>query len=143
MDRLFHRWRSPYHDLRLVELLSKAPESWGRGLDFNHTKYPLKWVAKNKVPFPYDLLDKGPHSYLYDVIEGFSLAAEITFRSGVTDYFKDTLKGKPYKEILSGEYFNLSYLDRLVEGYLSGKEASGKDLNSLVSLITFCVTGWY
>jgi len=143
MERSFHKWRSPYYDLRLVEFLSKAPESWGRGLDFNHTKYPLKWVAKNKIPFPYDLLNTGPHSYLYDVIEGFSLIAEITYRSGVTDFFKDTLRSKPYHAVLSGDTFRIPYLDGLVDDYLSGKEASGPDLNSLVSLITFCITGWY
>jgi len=47
-----HAWRSPFNDYRLIEFLSKAPEKWGRGLDFNHVKYPLKWVAKNKIKFP-------------------------------------------------------------------------------------------
>ncbi len=143
MEYNSHRWRSPFNDYRLIELLSKAPEKWGRGLELNNTKYPLKWVAKNKIKFPYELLDEGPHSYLYDVIEGFSLFAEITYRSGVTEFFKETLKGRPYKNILTDEYFDMKYLDRLCAEYLGGKEVKGQDFNNLVSLITFCITGWY
>lgn len=138
-----HGWRSPFHDMRVVELLAKAPESWGRGLDFNHTKYPLKWAAQNKIRFPHQLLSAGPHSYLYDVIEGFSLYAEIVYRSGVTRYFKDKLRSNDYHALLSDEYFNMAYIDSLVDGYLNGKEVTGKDFNNLTTLITLCVTGWY
>lgn len=143
MESNDHRWRAPYNDYRLIEFLSKAPESWGRGLDLNNTKYPLKWVVKNKIKFPYELLDTGPHSYLYDVIEGFSLGAEVTYRSGVTEFFKESVKSKPYHSLLSDKYFDIRYLDKLVSDFLAGKEASGQDFNSLVSLITLCITGWY
>lgn len=143
MEHNNHRCRSPYFDIRLVNFLSKMPEEWGRGLEFNNTKYPLKWVAKNKIKFPYDLLDKGPHAYLWDIKEGFSLMTEITYRSGVTGMFKDVLTKKSYKDILDDEYFEMKYLDNLVLGYLNGEEVSGKDLNNLISLITLCITGWY
>ena len=127
----------------MIEFLSKAPEDWGRGLDFNNTKYPLKWVAKNKIKFPYELLNEGPHSYLYDVIEGFSLIAEITYRSGCSELFKEKLSSKKYKNILNDEYFNIDYIDSLVKEYLMGKEVKGNHFNNLVSLITLCSTGWY
>jgi len=143
MDLGNHRARSPFNDYRMIEFLSKAPENWGRGLDLNNTKYPLKWVAKNKIKFPYELLKEGPHSYLYDVIEGFSLFAEITYRSGVTEFFKDAVKDKPYQDILNDEYFNIKYLDDLVVNFINGREVSGRDFNNLVSLITLCITGWY
>jgi len=138
-----HQWRCPFDDLRLIEVLSQVPESWGRGLDFNHTKHPIKWVAQNKIKFPYDLLQEGPHSYLYDVIEGFSLFAEIVYRSGATAYFKEVLRERPYRRIMDGKYFDMAYMDRLVKDYLSGKETRGIDFTNLVSLITFSITGWY
>ena len=138
-----HKWRMPFNDYRMIDFLSKAPEKWGRGLELNNTKYPLKWVAKNKIKFPYDLLEEGPHSYLYDVIEGFSIGAETTYRSGFTQFFKDTLKNKPYRNILGDEYFDMKYLDALCLDYLNGKEAKGQDFYNLFSLITFCITGWY
>ena len=138
-----HCWRMPFNDYRLITFLSKAPEKWGRGLEWTNTKYPLKWVARNKIRFPYKLLEEGPHSYLYDVIEGFSPTAEITYRSGVTDFFKDTLATHSYKSIITDEYFDMKYLGHLVTDYLKGKEAKGKDFNNLVSLITLAITGWY
>ena len=138
-----HKWRLPFNDIRLTNFLSRMPEKWGRGLELNGTKYPLKWVAKNKIRMPYELLDEGPHAYLFDVIEGFSLFAEIVYRSGVTEFFKDKLKSHPYQEILSDEYFNIEYLDRLCSDFLDGKEALGKDFNNLVSLLTLVIVGWY
>ncbi|MBI5698808.1 hypothetical protein HZC35_00670 [Candidatus Saganbacteria bacterium] len=138
-----HRWRMPYNDYRLIGFLSKAPESWGRGLDLNHTKYPLKWVARNKLKFPYEILDEGPHSYLYDVIEGVSLGAELCYRSGCTPLFKEVLSRREYRRILTDRYFDLKYLDKLVSDYLEGREARGGDFNNLVSLIVLSVTGWY
>ncbi|RJQ23945.1 MAG: hypothetical protein C4560_00475 [Nitrospiraceae bacterium] len=138
-----HKWRMPFNDHRMIDFLSMAPESWGRGLELNNTKYPLKWVAKNRIKFPYELLQTGPHSYLYDVIEGFSLFAEITYRSGVTEFFRESVKNKPYHSLLSDKYFNINYLDKIASDFVNGKEASGKDFNNLVSLITLCVTGWY
>ena len=138
-----HRWRSPFHDQRLVDFLSQAPESWGRGLNFNHAKYPLKWVAQNKIKFPYELLQEGPHAYLYDIIEGFSIASEVTYRSAMTGYFKEVLSQRAYKNILAPSHFNFAYLDRLVNDYLNGKEAKGRDFTNLYSLVTLSSTGWY
>jgi len=138
-----HGWRSPFNDYRIIDFLSKAPESWGRGLEMNNTKYPLKWVAHNKIKFPYELLDEGPHSYLYDVIEGFSLYAEMTYHSGVTKYFKEVMAQRKYKDLITDEYIDVTYLDNLVTDYLDGKEVKGADFNNLVTLITLCVTGWY
>jgi len=138
-----HGWRSPFHDQRVVDLLAQAPEYWGRGLNFNHTKYPLKWMVINKIKFPFEILADGPHSYLYDVIEGFSLAAELVYRSGVTRYFKEKLRSNDYHALLSDQYFDMAYIDSFVDGYLNGKEVAGKDFNNLQTLITLCVTGWY
>ena len=44
---------------------------------------------------------------------------------------------------MSDEYFDMKYIDMLVDSYLNGKEAKGKDFSNLVSLITLAVTGWY
>jgi hypothetical protein len=88
-------------------------------------------------------LQEGPHAYLYDVIEGFSLFAEIVYRSGATAYFKEVLRERSYTRILDDKYFDLAYMNRLVKDYLSGKETRGIDFTNLVALITFSVTGWY
>ena len=59
------------------------------------------------------------------------------------DFFKDSLAAGAYKNIMSDEYFNLKYLDGLVDDYLNGREAKGRDFSNVVSLITLAVTGWY
>ena len=138
-----HRWRSPFHDCRIVDLLSRAPESWGRGLNFNQVKYPLKWMARNKIKFPYELLEEGPHAYLYDVIDGFSIMAEIIYRSAMADYLKEVLAQRAYKKVLDPSHFDFDYIDRLVKDYLDGKEAKGRDFTNIYSLATFSATGWY
>ena len=138
-----HQWRMPFHDLRLVSFLSRAPESWGRGLEINNTKYPLKWVCRNKLKFPYEVLEEGPHSYLYDVIEGFSLAAETLYRSGIAPMLKESIMSRPYRDILSPDAFDIDYLDRLVEDYGNGIEKRGIDFTNTVSLLNLCLVGWY
>lgn len=143
MERSGHAWRSPFNDLGLIEILSRAPESWGRGLDFNHTKHPLKWVARNKVRFPYEVLDQGPHSYLYDVIEGFSLAAEAAYRSGVSGLMKETLSTRSYRDVLDDRLVDVAYFDRIVDDYLDGRERRGQEFNDLFNLIIIAMTGWY
>lgn len=143
MERSGQSSRMPYNDARLIEVLSKAPESWGRGLDLNHTKYPLKWVAENRIPFPYETLQEGPHAYLYDTIEGFSLAAETTYRSGLSHLFREVMDEAAYRDVLDPDYFDLAYLDGLRDGYLAGSEVKGADLGALFALVQFCIIGWY
>lgn len=138
-----HHCRSPFNDYQMMDVLSRAPESWGRGLDFNHTKHPLKWLAKNRIKFPYALLQEGAHSYLYDVLEGFSLMAEISYRSAFTSHFREVLLQRRYREILDESYFDVGYLDRLADDFIKGKEAKGQDFTNTLSLITLCSTGWY
>jgi hypothetical protein len=134
--------RMPFGDSRLIEFCSTMPEDWGRGLDFNKTKFPLKWFLANKIDYPMHL-QVGPHSYLYDVDSNFSHSAEILYASGLTPHLRATLKEKPYHAVLSEEWFNLGYLDALVDDYVTGTEVRGQKLNDLMALSTLCVTGWY
>ena len=90
----------PFWDVRLQEFLSAMPENWGRGLDLNPTKYPLKWVLKNVVDYPMHLTS-GPHSYLYDVNPMFNLGAEMIYASGFVPRFRQALKSGGYREVLS------------------------------------------
>lgn len=134
--------RMPFGDTRLIQFCSSMPEDWGRGLDFNKTKFPLKWFLANKIDYPMHL-QVGPHSYLYDVDSNFSHSAEILYASGLTSHLRSTLKDKPYHDVLSSEWFNLGYLDGLVDDYVSGTEVRGQKLSDLMALSTLCATGWY
>ena len=138
-----HRWRAPFHDLQLVEFLSRAPENWGRGLELNNTKYPLKWVCRNKLKFPYEVMEDGHHCYLYEVMEDVSPAAEALYRSGLVPLLKESVASRSYRDILSPDAFDIDYLDRLAEDYGNGVEKSGTDFTNTFSLVNLCATGWY
>jgi asparagine synthetase B (glutamine-hydrolysing) len=128
--------RLPFWDSQLHDFLSKMPEDWGRGLDFNHTKYPLKSMLKNEIDYP-NHLQTGPHSYLYDVDHSFNHAAEFIYASAFMDTFKDLLKKREYRNIFSDEYIDIKYFDGIVDNYLNGNEAIGSERNDLVSIIFF------
>lgn len=132
----------PFWDRRLQAFFSAMPENWGRGLDFNHTKYPLKEMLKNKLDYPMEL-QVGPHSYLYDVDPSFNHAAELIYRSAYAPYLKGLLKDRSYRDILDAKVFNVGYLDGLVGDYLEGREVSGGERNDLVTLCQFVLGGHY
>src|SRR5690606_11507876 len=63
-DHFGIQMKLPFWDADLQNLLSFMPEHFGRGLDLNPTKFPLKSFLKNKVEnYPFEL-QEGPHSYL-------------------------------------------------------------------------------
>ena len=134
--------QSPYYDSRLQEFLAAMPENWGRGLDLNPTKYPLKWMLKNRIDYPMHL-QVGPHSYLYDVDHSFSHAVEMGNHSAFTPVFRELLASHPYHEILSPEVFDLEYIDSIVDRYVSGEEITGTDLNTLFPICFYALIDWY
>ncbi|MBI5403290.1 MAG: hypothetical protein HY959_07795 [Ignavibacteriae bacterium] len=126
----------PFWDTGIQDFLSQMPESWGRGLDFNSTKFPLKWILKNKTDYPIHL-QKGPHSYLYDVNPGFSHLAEVLYGKRLNSYFKNLLQDRKFNLHLTGDYFNQEYLNGITGDYLNGTELGGQKLNDLGSLVLF------
>ena len=132
----------PFYDSRLQEFLAAMPESWGRGLDLNPTKYPLKRMLNKCIDYPMHL-QIGPHSYLYDVDHTFSHAVEIANHSAFTPVFRELLADHPYREILSPEIFNLDHIDSIVDLYVGGEEITGADLNTLFPFFFLALIGWY
>lgn len=133
---------SPFWDSRIQNFLSSMPESWGRGLDLNPTKYPLKWVLQNKLDYPFHL-QSGPHSYLYDINPSWNANADIIYDSAGMDFFKKLLKKRVYEEVLSSDYFDLKYINKLTDDYCSGNIEKGQKLDDLKNIISVCNVGWY
>ena len=126
----------PFYDTKLQDFLSKMPEHFGRGLDFNPTKYPLKWMLRNRIDYP-NHLQVGPHSYLYDVDHSFNHAIETWYHSAMKNYFQSILKERQYREILSDKVFNIAYLDKMVDGYLKNERMESGSLESELGPITY------
>jgi hypothetical protein len=132
----------PYWDGGLQKFLSAMPEEWGRGLDLNPTKYPLKWMLKNKIDYPYDL-QKGPHSYTYDVDHSFNHYEEIFCHSKMKPFLQKAISGKPYHQILSPDVFDLEYIDGLVDDYLENKALAVASIADLAPVVLLSYIGWY
>lgn len=124
---------NPFQDQALVDMLSRAPEDWGRGLELRPTKFPLKWMLQNKIRYPMHL-QTGPHSYRYDIEPGFSIGGELLYGSSIRPLFLETLQSGAFTEKLDPEIFDFDYIGDLVRSYSGGNELGGDDLNNLISL---------
>ena len=136
------RVKFPFWDERLINFISKMPEDWGRGLEMKPTKYPLKWCLENVTDYPIEL-QKGPHSYLYDVDPSFNHVSEILFGSKLSELYKAKIKETSIQSILSEEHFNIKYINTIIDQYLDGKELYGQERSDLMAIGTLCLIGWY
>lgn len=132
----------PFYDIELQNFLSEMPEHFGRGLDLNPTKYPLKWTLKNKLDYPFHL-QNGPHAYLYDTNPSFNLSVERVNYSAHRKIFKKVLQNHPYKKILSPEVFNIKRIEKIVKKYLNDQEIIGEELSILTPLCLLFYVGIY
>ena len=132
----------PYYDSRLHEFLASMPESWGRGLEIKPTKYPLKWMLENKVDYPLHL-QVGPHSYTYDVNPNFNHGAEFIYQSSFAPVIKKRLKERRYQQLLSDKFFDVKYVNKIVDRYLAGIEATGSERGDLEILCYLVLEGWF
>lgn len=133
----------PFWNSKIQDFLAKMPETWGRGLDLKPTKYPLKKMLQLKLDYPYDY-QEGAHSYTYDVDHTFNHAQEVYSQSILVEDFQDSVRDKPYHKILSKDYFDLDYIDALVDEYIkSPKSMSVESIGELVPIIMLCYVGWY
>lgn len=123
----------PFHDSAVIDFLSAMPESWGRGLDLNQTKYPLKWMLRNRIDYP-NHLQVGPHAYINDINPNFTLLGEIVHASSFKFLFDEALQTARFVEWLDGRFFDRTYIDMIIDSYRKGEELKGqymKDLNVL------------
>jgi hypothetical protein len=132
----------PFHDSAVIDFLSAMPETWGRGLDLNPTKYPLKWMLRNRIDYPHHL-QVGPHSYTYDVDPNFTLIGEILNASSFKLHFQEALKERHFVSWIDSELFDLKYIDGIVSRYLIGEELRGQELNDIAALSMHSAIGIY
>jgi hypothetical protein len=133
---------SPFHDSAMIDFLSAMPESWGRGLDLNPTKYPLKWMLRNRIDYP-NHLQVGPHSYIYDVNPNFSLLGEILHASSLKGVFSEALQTGQFVDWLDSNIFDRSYIDVIIGRYLKGEELHGQEMSDLGALAIHSAIGVY
>jgi hypothetical protein len=132
----------PYWAAGIQDFLQAMPESWGRGLELNPTKYPLKRMLREKLGHPMEM-HGGPHSYTYDVDPTFNHSFELMHHSRFGKHAKAALARKDYHQVLDPASFDLAYIDDVVDRFVRGEEQRGGALNDLVSVWLLCQSGWY
>jgi len=130
--------RMPFLDKNIIDLLSEMPESWGRGLDLNNTKFPLKWMLKNKIDYPFSM-QEGPHSYLYDIEPSFSHSREIVEASSFTPIFIEILKRKNFYKRFDPKIFNINYIEQLTKKYISGDKLKISEITDILNLSMYAL----
>ncbi|MEK6704710.1 MAG: hypothetical protein AABZ06_02895 [Bdellovibrionota bacterium] len=108
----------PFYDLRMVRFLEKMPESWGRGLEWRLTKYPLKHYGREKLKVPYDIIESGVHSYISETEEGknVNMFSEIMNNSVLTpNTWKDMRNNADLDGLFDKEWFNIAVLNNTLE----------------------------
>ena len=134
--------RLPFLDIKLINFLSFMPESWGRGLDFRNTKFPLKWMLKNKIDYPYHL-QEGSHAYIYDEDPSFSHLAEVVYGSSWNEVFKKSLNDGKFINLLDDKIFNMSYINEITSEFNLDKEVRGQRMTDLFALCVHSAVGLY
>lgn len=132
-DYFGHVGHLPFLDQKIFKILSQMPEKYGRGLDFNNTKFLLKNMLKTNIKYPMHL-QEGPHSYLYDVNPSFNHNYEIIYNSSMKKTFEEKLKKGTFISYLDKKYFDKKYIGKLRKNYLNGKKTSGQELVDLFAL---------
>lgn len=123
----------PFLDIKVIQLLSEMPESWGRGLDINNTKFPLKWMLQNKIDYPMNL-QEGPHSYTYDVDPSFSHSSELVNASSFRETYISELTKPNFMKKFDSKIFNTEYIKSIILKYESGEEMKGEDITNILNL---------
>ena len=128
----------PYLDNQLKSFLYKMPENWGRGLNDNPTKYPIKVFAKkifNKTQL--ESVTSLPHSYLSEV-EYLNIFDEYLLKGESYRFIKDTINKVDIDKIFDDKIFNVDEIEKFVGQFNRGelKDISKVDAN-LITFLTF------
>lgn len=99
--------RIPFLDYAIFRFFSQMPENWGRGLEINSTKYPLKrLIRENHYNFPIEVVDsRGPRSYTAALTDA---KREYIHHSSLSKYLSENTDfEEKCREFFSSDYFDL------------------------------------
>jgi hypothetical protein len=132
---------SPFSDINFIRYVTTLSENYGRGLNLNPTKFPLKNMLKKYYNYP-DYLQTGPHSYLYDVTPNWNVNREILFKTQARKILLNKKKVDNFISILDPKYFNIDYIKKNLN-YFNNKQSEKTDLLLLINIMGIVNIGWY
>jgi hypothetical protein len=118
--------RIPFLDYNLFKFFAQMPESWGRGLEINNIKYPLKKIiGSGDYKFPLDILElPGPHSYISEDINYYYINCTLS-----KYFFENVNFEEKCDRILSKDYFDVNAIKK----YINDFEKTNEEKISLVN----------
>ncbi len=107
----------PFWNPYIQDYLEKMPEDWGRNLEANNIKYPLKQAFKRYLDFP-EFIEKGHHSYVYDENRYVDPLKEILIEKKTAKYVKNILEKRHPLDYMSKNSFNSNYIYKLLKDFI-------------------------
>lgn len=133
------KMRLPFYSPEMINFFEEMPENWGRGLEINNVKYPLKTFLSNKKLIDYPInLQSGPHSYLYDVDENYINPPLEWVNYSMKEIFKKKLKKFDINK-LDVKYFNIPYIKEIKNNYLKNNKINSNDFNFLYGFLNLAL----
>lgn len=120
----------PYCDLKLVRFLQTMPESWGRGLEWRPTKYPLKHYAREKLKIPCNIIESPFHSYISETEEGRGISPHWE----LAETLRSSIKlNKDMLDVFDSKWFNVDLLAKILR---EGDKSNPKLFLNLVGILS-------
>jgi hypothetical protein len=110
----------PFWNPLIQDYLEKMPEDWGRNLETNNIKYPLKQAFKRYLDFP-EFIEKGHHSYVYDENRYVDPLKEILIEKKTAKYIKGILQKRHPLDYFSKKSFNHNYIYKAINNFKKNK----------------------
>lgn len=134
--------RLPYMDYNLVKFFMRMPEKWGRGLEINHVKYPLKRIIRDGLAngtyrYPIDVIGSPiPHAYVAADLN--RAPYEFIMHSPLARHLIENCDDKKCDALFPEEYFNSGAVRDYVNYFKGKRDEKGSPLN--FRLLTFLMT---
>jgi len=106
----------PFWSQNIQNYLEKMPEDWGRNLEVNNIKYPLKQSFKRYMDFP-EFIEKGYHSYVYDENKYVDPLKEILIEKKTASYIKNIFKERHPLDYFSKNAFDHNYIYKVIKNF--------------------------
>ncbi|MCX5695173.1 MAG: asparagine synthase-related protein [Candidatus Omnitrophica bacterium] len=113
--------RFPFIDMNLFRFLYKMPQHFGRGLNFNHIKYPLRILAEKVLSESQRaILENGPHSYLSEVRK-MNINDEWCLRGPEYEYMKDNIDMRKVLKVFKADTYSTHEIQNLIRRFQQGR----------------------
>lgn len=128
--------RFSFIDLNLFKFLYKMPQEYGRGLNLNHIKFPLKELAKKILSeSQIEIIKKGTHSYRSE-IEEMNVNDQYLLKGSDSQYMKDKIDVNKVSKIFNHKAFVSDKIEKLLKNFKQANLKNISDIDARILLLS-------